>query len=47
LSTHDDHRMAMSLSLLEFGGFRPELDNPGCVAKSFPEFWDRWAGVRP
>ncbi|NCC26476.1 MAG: 3-phosphoshikimate 1-carboxyvinyltransferase, partial [Deltaproteobacteria bacterium] len=33
LSTHDDHRMAMSLSLLEFGGFRPELDNPGCVAK--------------
>jgi 3-phosphoshikimate 1-carboxyvinyltransferase len=47
LGTHNDHRMAMSLSLLEFAGFIPKLDNPDCVAKSFPEFWKQWDKVRP
>lgn len=43
--THADHRMAMSFSILGFGGVDVDLDNPGCVAKSFPDFFDRWAGV--
>jgi len=38
--THDDHRMAMSLALLglRVGGI--ELANPGCVAKTYPAFFE-------
>ncbi|HKK33696.1 MAG TPA: 3-phosphoshikimate 1-carboxyvinyltransferase [Desulfomicrobiaceae bacterium] len=46
IRTHDDHRMAMSMSLLELGGVAVHLDNPGCVAKSFPGFWQEWERVR-
>jgi len=46
LCTYDDHRMAMSLSILELAGIAVGLDNPGCVAKSFPGFWDVWGKVR-
>jgi 3-phosphoshikimate 1-carboxyvinyltransferase len=46
LCTYGDHRMAMSLTLLELGGFDVNLDNPACVAKSFPGFWDVWERVR-
>ena len=46
LCTYGDHRMAMSFSILELGGFTVSLDNPGCVAKSFPGFWDVWGKVR-
>lgn len=46
LNTHNDHRMAMSLSLLELGGQNVHLDNPDCVKKSFPRFWEAWAQVR-
>lgn len=45
-STHNDHRMAMSLSLLELAGVRVALDEPGCVKKSFPDFFRRWQAVR-
>jgi len=45
-STYGDHRMAMSLSLLEFSGVDVRLDKPACVAKSFPGFWDQWRHVR-
>lgn len=46
MRTHDDHRMAMSFAILELGGIGVQLDNPSCVAKSFPGFWDVWAKVR-
>ena len=46
LQTYADHRMAMSLSLLELGGLTVSLDHPGCVAKSFPKFWEYWAAIR-
>jgi len=45
--TYNDHRMAMSLSLLSLAGVRVGLDNPGCVDKSFPGFWDEWKKVVP
>jgi len=44
--TYGDHRMAMSLSLLELAGVDVRLDKPGCVAKSFPGFWDQWGLTR-
>lgn len=43
--TYGDHRMAMSLSLLGFAGVKVELDDPKCVAKSFPSFWRKWGKV--
>ena len=45
-ATYGDHRLAMSLSLLEFAGIGVDLDQPGCVAKSFPEFWARWKELK-
>ena len=41
-SSHGDHRIAMSLSLFGLAGIEVRLDNPGCVAKSFPDFWEHW-----
>lgn len=46
-SAHNDHRMAMSLALLERLGVRVTLDDPACVRKSFPAFWDVWRQVHP
>ena len=43
--TYNDHRLAMSLSLFELAGIDVELDNPACVAKSFPGFWQEWTKV--
>lgn len=45
-SAHGDHRIAMSLALLELRGGRLLLDNPSCVSKSFPDFWECWDQVR-
>lgn len=41
LDTYDDHRMAMSFAIaaLRFPGIR--LREPGCVAKTFPDFFER------
>ena len=40
LSTHDDHRLAMSFALIGLRIPGVIVDNPGCVKKSFPLFWD-------
>lgn len=45
-SAHGDHRMAMSLALLGLGGVDVRLDDPSCVSKSFPHFWELWEKVR-
>lgn len=41
--TYDDHRMAMSLSLI--GLLRPNvyIRDPGCVAKTYPTYWKQLA----
>ncbi len=44
-STHNDHRMAMSLALLGLHGQTPQLDAPDVVQKSFPHFWDVWGQI--
>ncbi len=44
IDTYDDHRMAMCFSLAAFGnGIR--INDPGCVAKTFPEYFAAFAGV--
>lgn len=50
LSAHNDHRIAMSLALLELRdpelNVRERLDDPEVVRKSFPSFWDLWSRVK-
>ncbi|MBU1229118.1 MAG: 3-phosphoshikimate 1-carboxyvinyltransferase [Proteobacteria bacterium] len=40
-----DHRMVMGPALFGLSGIDAAFDNPACVAKSFPAFWDLWAAV--
>jgi len=44
-TTYGDHRMPMSMSLFQLAGITTNFDNPECVGKSFPGFWDEWAKV--
>lgn len=43
--THNDHRLAMSLTLLTRRGIPVKLDNPECVDKSFPDFNKVWQEI--
>ena len=45
IATYDDHRMAMAFAVV--GAIRGGIDieDPGCVAKSYPEFWADWASL--
>jgi len=48
IDTYDDHRMAMCFSLAACAGVPVTIRDPGCVAKTFPDYFDRLAGlVRP
>ncbi len=40
IRTYDDHRMAMCLSLAAFGGVPVRIEDPKCVAKTFPEYFE-------
>ncbi len=46
LDPDDDHRMAMAFGVVALR--RPEIavKNPGCVSKSFPDFWSTLALIR-
>jgi 3-phosphoshikimate 1-carboxyvinyltransferase len=39
IDTYDDHRMAMSFSLVALGGVPVRINDPGCVAKTFPDYF--------
>ena len=39
IDTYDDHRMAMCFSLIAFGAEGIRINNPGCVAKTFPDYF--------
>ncbi|WP_415035240.1 bifunctional 3-phosphoshikimate 1-carboxyvinyltransferase/cytidylate kinase [Azonexus sp.] len=44
IDTYDDHRMAMCFSLAAFA--TPlRINDPACVAKTFPDYFRRFAGV--
>jgi 3-phosphoshikimate 1-carboxyvinyltransferase len=46
IETYDDHRIAMSFAIagLKLAGLH--IRNPGCVAKTFPDFFDRLEALR-
>ena len=39
VETYDDHRMAMSFSLVALGGVPVRINDPRCVAKTFPDYF--------
>ncbi len=43
VDTYDDHRMAMCFSLAAFGPRRVRINDPECVAKTFPDYFDAFA----
>ncbi len=45
IDTYDDHRMAMSFSLAALGGVIVRIHDPGCVAKTFPDYFQVLAGI--
>jgi len=45
VDTYDDHRMAMSLSLAALGGVAVRINDPDCVAKTFPDYFRVFAGI--
>ena len=45
VETYDDHRMAMSFSLVALGGVPVRIADPQCVAKTFPEYFDAFRSI--
>jgi 3-phosphoshikimate 1-carboxyvinyltransferase len=42
-----DHRVAMALAVAGCAVPGVRISNPGCVAKSWPEFWSAWQRIVP
>jgi 3-phosphoshikimate 1-carboxyvinyltransferase len=45
IDTYDDHRIAMCFALAALGGVTVRINDPGCVAKTFPEFFRELASI--
>lgn len=45
IDTYDDHRMAMCFSLVTLGDCRVRINDPKCVNKTFPGYFDEFAGI--
>jgi len=45
IDTYDDHRMAMCFSLVTLGGVPLRINEPGCVTKTFPEYFSEFAKI--
>ncbi len=45
IDTYDDHRMAMCFSLAALGGVPIRINDPACVAKTFPDYFEVLAGI--
>ncbi len=45
IDTYDDHRMAMCFSLAALGGVPITINDPNCVAKTFPDYFDAFAQI--
>ena len=44
--TYDDHRMAMSLALIALRRPNVTINDPACVEKTYPQFWEHFARLR-
>ncbi len=49
IDTYEDHRMAMCFSLVSLGerGVPVTINDPGCVAKTFPDYFQVFSGLTP
>jgi 3-phosphoshikimate 1-carboxyvinyltransferase len=45
IDTYDDHRMAMCFSLVALGGVPVCINDPDCVAKTFPDYFKALASL--
>lgn len=45
IDTYDDHRMAMCFSLAAFGPKSIQINDPACVAKTFPHYFSELASI--
>lgn len=45
IDTYEDHRVAMCFSLAALGGVALRINDPRCVAKTFPEYFEVLAGI--
>jgi 3-phosphoshikimate 1-carboxyvinyltransferase len=45
IDTYDDHRMAMSFSLVALGGVPVRINDPQCVAKTFPDYFAVFSSI--
>ncbi|MCX7086808.1 MAG: 3-phosphoshikimate 1-carboxyvinyltransferase [Methylococcales bacterium] len=45
IDTYDDHRMAMCFSLVSLGNVPITINDPDCVAKTFPDYFERFSEI--
>ena len=45
IDTYDDHRMAMCFSLVSLGGVPITINDPSCVAKTFPNYFEEFVKI--
>ncbi len=45
IDTYDDHRMAMCFSLASFGGVNITINDPKCTSKTYPNYFEVFAGI--
>ncbi|MCM2309547.1 MAG: bifunctional 3-phosphoshikimate 1-carboxyvinyltransferase/cytidylate kinase [Sulfuritalea sp.] len=45
IDTYDDHRIAMCFSLAALGGVPLTINDPACVNKTFPDYFDAFAEI--
>ncbi|GGX46572.1 3-phosphoshikimate 1-carboxyvinyltransferase [Saccharospirillum salsuginis] len=45
IDTYNDHRIAMCFSLAAFGDAEITINDPGCTSKTFPDYFERFAGI--
>jgi 3-phosphoshikimate 1-carboxyvinyltransferase len=45
IDTYDDHRMAMCFALVALGGVPVRINDPKCVAKTFPDFFGCYRSI--
>jgi 3-phosphoshikimate 1-carboxyvinyltransferase len=45
IDTYDDHRIAMCFSLVSLGGVPITINDPKCVAKTFPNYFEEFAKI--